>query len=46
MGNRDGGFLLSQSWSPIINMLMNVKEDPAEQVLHSTHQPPLSRHQL
>jgi len=23
--NRDGGFILSQAWSPIGNMLMNVK---------------------
>jgi hypothetical protein len=23
--NRDGGFILSQAWSPVNNMLMNVK---------------------
>lgn len=27
--NRDCGFILSQAWSPITNMLMNVKAGPS-----------------
>jgi hypothetical protein len=27
--NRDGGFILSQVWSPITNMLMNIRQGPS-----------------
>lgn len=27
--NRDGGFILSQAWSPITNMLMNIRAGPS-----------------
>ena len=30
--NRDGGFALSQAWSPIISMLLKEKQDQARQV--------------
>jgi hypothetical protein len=37
--NRDGGFILSRAWYPVINMLSNQK---AGQALDSTHQSPLA----
>ena len=27
--NKNGGFILSQAWSPVTNMLMNVKARPS-----------------
>jgi hypothetical protein len=27
--NRDSGFILSQAWSPVTNMLMNVRGGPS-----------------
>jgi len=40
--NRDSVFVLSQSWSPVTTMLMNVRGGPsrAEQILYSVTRPP------
>jgi hypothetical protein len=40
--NGDRGFILSQAWSPITNMLMNVKPGPSRQVLDSIYNPRLA----
>jgi hypothetical protein len=35
--NRDGGFILSQAWSPITNMLMNVRGGPSRHLAPPTN---------
>jgi hypothetical protein len=42
--NRDLDFTLSQAWSPVFIVLMNVKSGPSKG--DSTHKPSLSHHQL
>jgi len=40
--NRGNGFTLSHAWYPVTNILTNQKQDQAERVLNSAHQPQLA----
>jgi len=44
--NRSNGFTLSQAWYPVTSILNNQKQDQAERVLNSAHQPWLACNKL
>jgi len=44
--NRDGGYIVSQAWSPVTSMLLKGKQNQAERVLDSSNEPPSYRHEL